>query len=376
MEYLLKTPLYNIYKDYGAKVIDFAGWALPVQFSGIIEEHQTVRTRVGVFDVSHMGEILISGKGSTEYLDYLLANEIAALKNGGVRYAHICNYNGGVIDDILVYRFDNEEYMLVVNAANIDKDLGWIRFHHQHNVNVKDISRATGQLAIQGPCSEAVLKKLASIDMDKMRYYSFEKNVVINGHKCVLSRTGYTGEDGFEIYCSHDNAAALWESIMEAGEEYGICPVGLGARDTLRLEACMPLYGHELSDDISPLEAGLGNYVKLDKGDFIGKSGLVDQEQHGVQRKLFGLEMVERGIPRNGYPVLVEGQKIGTVTSGSYCPTLQKNLALAILQTKLSTQDSALRTNIFIGQGVEVEIRGKAVKAKVVEIPFYRRQLL
>lgn len=373
MEYLLKTPLYNIYKDYGAKVIDFAGWALPVQFSGIIEEHQNVRTKAGVFDVSHMGEILISGKGSTEYLDYLLANEIITLKNGRVRYAHICNYNGGVIDDILVYRFDTDEYMLVVNASNIDKDLGWIRSFHPHNVNVEDISRATGQLAIQGPYSEAILKKLTSLDLGKVRYYSFEKDVVINGYKCILSRTGYTGEDGFEIYCPHDSAVYLWESIMEAGEEYGVCPVGLGARDTLRFEACMPLYGHELSDDISPLEAGLGNYVKLDKGDFVGKPALMAQAQNGVKRKLFGIEMVERGIPRNGYPVFLEDREIGFVTTGSYCPTLHKNLALALLQTQLSTQDSALRTNISIGQGVDIEIRGRNVKAKVVEIPFYRR---
>jgi aminomethyltransferase len=363
LENLLKTPLFDIYQKYGAKVVDFAGWALPVQFSGIIEEHQAVRSKAGLFDVSHMGEILVFGKGATEFLDYLVANEIANLKAGRIKYTHLCNQNGGVVDDILVYRLDDEEYMLVVNASNIDKDYNWIKSNAFKGISVENVSNATAQLALQGPFAQSILNKLSIFDTKEMKYYSFATDVMITGHKCVLSRTGYTGEDGFEIYCSTNEAIDLWEAIMEAGKEYGILPVGLGARDTLRFESSMPLYGHELADNVSPLEAELDNYVKLAKKDFIGKAALELQKEKGLNRRLIGLEMVDRGIPRHSYRVLMENEDVGVITTGSYCPTLKKNLAMALIKIDYSK----------IGQVVEVEIRGKCAKAVVVELPFYRR---
>lgn len=366
MDNLLKTPLYDIYDKYGARVVDFAGWALPVQFSGIVEEHNTVRTKAGLFDVSHMGEILVFGSEATNFLDYLLANEIASLKEGKIRYAHMCNHDGGVVDDILVYRFDTQEYMLVVNASNIQKDLKWIKSHAPEEVSVEDVSEVTAQLAIQGPMAENILKRLTSFETSSMIYYSFERNVVIAEHRCILSRTGYTGEDGFEIYCSPSSAVDLWEALMEAGKDFGICAAGLGARDTLRFEACMPLYGHELAEDISPLESGLDRYVRLNKQEFIGRNALARQAAEGLKKRLIGLEMVDRGIPRNGYKVLCGDRETGYVTTGSYCPTLQKNMAMAMVEAAHSE----------IGDEFYIEIRDKAVKARAAEIPFYRRQLV
>lgn len=362
LDNLLKTPLYGIYERYGAKIVDFAGWALPVQFSGVIHEHETVRTRAGLFDVSHMGEILISGKNSAEFLDHMLANEVFTLEPGKIRYAHLCNQNGGVVDDVLVYRYDENEYLLVVNAANTQKDFDWIKSYAPKDVNIENISDNIAQMAIQGPASEKIIQSLTSVNLSQIGYYSFVRNIKIAGYNCMLSRTGYTGEDGFEIYCSPENAVSLWECIIEAGKDYDLLPVGLGARDTLRFEACMPLYGHELSEEISPLEAGLERYVKLTKPDFIGKKALVKQVAYGLRRKLMGLEMLDRGIPRNGYSVLLNGERIGYVTSGSYCPTLKKNLGLALLKIQYAD----------IGRIVEVEIRGKELKAKVIGIPFYR----
>lgn len=363
MTELKKTPLSDIYKDYGGRVVEFAGWALPVHFSGVIEEHMAVRINAGLFDVSHMGEILVFGSQATDYLDYVLANEISTLKPGRIRYAHICNTDGGVVDDVLVYRLDHTEYMLVVNASNIDKDLQWLGSYAYKDVSIEDVSGATAQLAVQGPKAEPILKKLTHYDLSGMGYYSFDRGVIIADCKCIISRTGYTGEDGFEIYCSPNDAVHLWNSIAAAGEEFGLKPAGLGARDTLRFEACMPLYGHELDQNISPIEAGLKKYIKFGEGSFVGKEALMGQIERGTEKKLAGLEMVDRGIPRNGYPVMMKGKQIGYVTTGSYCPYLQKNLALAIIKAEYT----------HIGKEVEVEIRGKGAKAKVVETPFYRR---
>lgn len=363
---LKRTPLFNIYEEYGARVVDFAGWALPVQFKGIIEEHMSVRENVGLFDVSHMGEILVFGSKAAEFLDYLLANDISTLKRGKVRYAHLCNDNGGIVDDILVYKLDFDQYILVVNASNIQKDYDWIKSHvSDDNIVVENISDVTAQLALQGPKSQAVLSKLTSINLKEMKYYSFETDVLIAGYKCILSRTGYTGEDGFEIYCHPDNAIDLWNKILREGKEYNIQPIGLGARDTLRFEASMPLYGHELSEDISPLEAGLENYVKLDKSDFIGKKSLINQKENGLKRRIIGLEMIDRtGIPRNGFLVYINDNRVGFVTTGSYCPYLKKNMALALVQNDYVYE---------VGQEIFIEIRNKYAKAKIVDIPFYRR---
>ncbi len=365
MDNLLKTPLYELHKMQGARIVDFAGWALPVQFSGIIEEHQAVRTGAGLFDVSHMGEIVVFGKYSARFLEYLLANEISSLADGGIRYSHICNPDGGVVDDILVYRLGGEEFLLVVNAANIEKDLKWIKSYAPTGIEVEDVSEATAQLALQGPFAERIISKLVPDEIIGIKYYSFKRDVTIGRHRCILSRTGYTGEDGFEIYCSPDEATSLWNLLIEAGEGYNLRPVGLGARDTLRFEACLPLYGHELSEDITPLEAGIGRFVKMDKGDFIGRAALEKQLEGGLKRTLAGLEMIDRGIPRNGYTVFHKESQAGSVTTGSYCPTLEKNLALAILDINYTE----------IGQVVEVDIRGKRLEAKVVDTPFYRRSV-
>jgi len=371
VENLLKTPLFDIYNEYGGKVVDFAGWALPVQFSGIIEEHNAVRNNAGLFDVSHMGEIVVFGKDATGFLEYILSNEISSLKNGKIRYAHLCNKNGGVIDDILVYKLGMDEYLLVVNASNIEKDYKWIKQHAPEEVFVEDVSPQTAQLALQGPKALEILSKLTNFNLNSLKYYSFEREVFISDFKCIVSRTGYTGEDGFEIYCAPKDAPNLWRKILEAGKSQGAVPVGLGARDTLRFEACMPLYGHELADNITPLEAGLEKYVKLDKPDFIGKEALVEQKKNGIPWVLIGIEMIERGIPRGGYPVLVNGKISGAVTTGSYCPTVNKNLALALIDSvELSIGQSGKPIE---GQKVFVEIREKLVKAMTVITPFYRR---
>lgn len=371
MDNLLKTPLFDIYSEYGGKVVDFAGWALPVQFSGIIDEHKAVRSSVGLFDVSHMGEILVFGEEATSFLEYLLANEISSLKRGKIRYAHLCNNKGGVVDDILVYKLGNNEYMLVVNASNIDKDLKWIKQHSPKEVFVENVSGQTAQLAIQGPKALKILSKLTDFSLNSLKYYSFEREVFVSNLKCIVSRTGYTGEDGFEIYCSPKDAPDLWRSILEAGKDMGAVPVGLGARDTLRFEACMPLYGHELADDITPLEAGLERYIKFDKSDFIGKEALIKQKENGIPRMLIGIEMIERGIPRGGYPVIIDGNIIGTVTTGSFCPNLNKNLALALVDSgKIDIEENG---KIIEGQELYIQIREKPILAKTVITPFYRR---
>lgn len=371
MDNLLKTPLFNIYNEYGGKVVDFAGWALPVQFSGIIEEHKAVRTKAGLFDVSHMGEILVFGGQAVNFLDFLLANDIASLKSGKIRYAHMCNNNGGVIDDILVYKLGIDEYLLVVNASNIEKDYNWIKSQAPKEVSVEDVSQQFAQLALQGPKALEILSKLTDFNLNSLKYYSFEKDVFVSGFKCIISRTGYTGEDGFEIYCSPKDAPNLWRIILDTGKDLGAVPVGLGARDTLRFEACMPLYGHELAEDITPLEAGFEKYVKLEKPDFIGGKALAEQKLKGIPRSLVGIEMVERGIPRGGYPVVSDGEVIGTVTTGSYCPTINKNLALAYVDVKKNTIGD--KGKPVEGQEVYIQIREKNIMAKTVITPFYRR---
>ncbi|KAF0822429.1 glycine cleavage system aminomethyltransferase GcvT [Cytobacillus firmus] len=365
MSQLKRTPLFEVYKDYGAKTIDFGGWDLPVQFSSIKEEHEAVRTKAGLFDVSHMGEIEVKGTDSLKYLQKMMTNDISKLKNSGAQYTAMCYENGGTVDDLLVYKIEDDHYLLVVNASNIEKDFNWLQDHAEGNVELKNLSEDMAQLAIQGPLAEKVLQKLAGTNLSDIGFFKFQQDVDLNGRKALVSRTGYTGEDGFEVYCDAKDAAALWNEILEAGKEEGVLPCGLGARDTLRFEANLALYGQELSPDITPLEAGIGFAVKVNKeADFIGKEVLKNQIENGVPRKLAGIEMIDRGIPRHGYPVYKGEELIGEVTTGTQSPTLKKNIGLVLIK----------KEHAELGTELEVEIRGKRLKAKIEATPFYKRE--
>jgi len=362
---LKQTPLYPLYERYGAKTIDFGGWELPVYFSGIQKEHEAVREKAGLFDVSHMGEVVVSGPDALRFLQYLTTNDVSRLRAGQAQYSLMCYPDGGVVDDLLVYRLADDRFMLVVNAANIDKDLDWLHKHAEGDVTIDDISDETALLALQGPLAETILQRLTPVDLSQLPGFHFVENAQVGETKALISRTGYTGEDGFELYAAASEAIALWERLLEAGREDGLVPAGLGARDTLRFEARLPLYGQELSPHISPLEAGLGFFVKLaDKGDFIGREALERQKQHGVPRKLVGLEMIDRGIPRSHYPVYADGERIGEVTTGTQSPTFKTNIGLALIRSEYAA----------IGSEVEVEIRGKRLRARVVKTPFYTRR--
>jgi len=358
---LKRTPLYEVYKDE-AKLVPFAGWEMPVQFAGIKAEHEAVRTRAGLFDVSHMGEVEISGPDALALVQKLTTNDASKLQVGQAQYSLMCYPDGGTVDDLLVYKGE-DSFMLIINAANIDKDLEWIEKQAEGEVTVRDISRETAQLALQGPLAEQILQKLTKTDLSSIGFFRFRQDVDLDGAIALVSRSGYTGEDGFEIYLSPDDAPSTWKKILEAGADEGVVPCGLGARDTLRLEVRLPLYGHELSASISPLEAGLGFAVKLDKGDFIGRDALLKQKEEGVPRKLVGLEMIGRGIARAHYPVYVGEEEVGEVTSGTQSPTLGKNVALALIDSRYAET----------GNRVHVDVRGKRVEAAIVPTPFYKR---
>ena len=349
----------------GAKTIDFGGWALPVQFSSIKEEHEAVRTRAGLFDVSHMGEIDVKGEQALEYLQKMMTNDVSKLKVNGAQYTAMCYDDGGTVDDLLVYKYSEEHYLLVVNAANIEKDFDWLEEHIIEGVSLNNRSNEMAQLAIQGPKAEVILQRLTNTDLSSIGFFKFQADIMIAGIKTLVSRTGYTGEDGFELYTASEDAPALWKAILSAGEPENILPCGLGARDTLRFEAKLALYGQELTKDISPLEAGIGFAVKTSKeADFIGKSALLRQRENGLERKLVGIEMIGRGIPRTNYPVYKGDQLIGEVTTGTQSPTLKKNVGLALIKKEYTEMDTEL----------DVEIRKKRVQAKVIPSPFYKRQ--
>ncbi|MGI6571239.1 MAG: glycine cleavage system aminomethyltransferase GcvT [Caldicoprobacterales bacterium] len=365
MEQLQKTPLYPIYKQYGARVVDFAGWALPIQYEGIIPEHHAVREAAGLFDVSHMGEVEIKGRDSLSFLDYILTNQVSRLKNGQIQYAIMANQDGGTLDDVLVYRFSEHHYWVIVNAANRVKDINWMKQQtDRFDVQVRDISDQIAQLAVQGPKAAEILKAAAGEAAEDIRFLRFVESLPINSISCLVSRTGYTGEDGFELYVQWDDAVQLWDFLMETGRKFGLKPAGLGCRDTLRFEACLPLYGNELDEDITPLEAGLGWTVKLEKPNFIGKAALKQQLRLGIRRKLAGFEMLERGIPRSGYEVRTGDRQIGRVTTGYFAPTLGRNLGLALLDAE----------HAQTGNTIDIMIRGKAVKAVIVQMPFYTKK--
>ncbi|WHY03186.1 glycine cleavage system aminomethyltransferase GcvT [Neobacillus sp. DY30] len=363
---LKQTPLFEVYGKFGAKVIDFGGWALPVQFSSILDEHEAVRTKAGLFDVSHMGEVLVVGKDAERYINYICTNDVTKLGINQAQYTVMCYPDGGTVDDLLVYKLENEKYLLVINAANIEKDFEWMQQQARGEMVLQNISSQIAQLAIQGPKAESIVQKLTGIDLSQIRPFTFAQHVDLDGVKDVLvSRTGYTGEDGFELYLSASQAEALWVKLLEAGSEDGLKPCGLGARDTLRLEARLALYGQELLSDISPLEAGIGFAVKLNKeSDFIGKSALLVQKEAGLKRKLVGIEVTGRGIPRHGYKVVsADGEEIGAVTSGTQSPSLKKSIGLALIAVQ----------HAEVGTPVKVEIRNKLIEAVVVKTPFYKK---
>lgn len=364
MSELKRTPLFNEYQKLGAKTIDFGGWDLPVQFSSIKEEHEAVRTKAGLFDVSHMGEITVKGTDSLAYLQKMMTNDVALVKDGGAQYTAMCYENGGTVDDLLIYKKADNDYLLVVNASNIEKDFEWLTQHVFGDVEVVNISDEIAQVAIQGPLAQTVLQKLTSTDLSEIKFFKFQEDVDVAGKSSLVSRTGYTGEDGFEIYCASEDVVTIWNAILEAGEPEGILPCGLGARDTLRFEANLALYGQELSKDITPIEAGIGFAVKPNKeADFFGKTVLKQQKEEGAPRKLVGVEMIDKGIPRHGYEVFVGEEQVGEVTTGTQSPTLQKNIGLVLLKAE----------HAELGTEVEVQVRKKRLKAVVVATPFYKR---
>jgi len=361
-EGLRKTPLNAVHRRLGARLIDFGGWEMPVQYSSLIEEHRAVRQRVGLFDVSHMGEIEIRGPEALRLVNYVTTNDASQLAAGQAHYSALLYEHGGFVDDILVHKVAADHYFLCVNASNQDKDYEHIRSHNQFDCVVENAGTRYAQLAVQGPRSPETLQKLTAVSLAPIRYYHFVDGA-ISGAPARIARTGYTGEDGFEIYLSPDEAPRIWDEILNAGESFGIKPCGLGARNTLRLEAAMALYDHEIHASITPWEAKLGWIVKMDKGLFVGRAALAKQKQRGLTRQLTGFEMTGRGIGRDGYEVCIDGAGAGWVTSGGPSPTLNKNIGMCYLP---STQAEA-------GRAIQVMVRGQAVDAVTVPLPFYKR---
>ncbi|MCY4778691.1 glycine cleavage system aminomethyltransferase GcvT [Sphingobacterium sp. UT-1RO-CII-1] len=346
----------------GAKMVPFAGFNMPVQYSGINDEHETVRNAVGVFDVSHMGEFILKGENALDLIQRISSNDASKLLDGKVQYAYIPNENGGIVDDFLIYRIDATTYFLVVNASNIEKDWNWISKHNTDNVEMIDISNKTSLFAVQGPKAAEALQSLTDIELASMGYYTFEKGTFAGVENVLISATGYTGAGGFEVYVANEDAKKVWDAIFEAGASYGIKPIGLGARDTLRLEMGFCLYGNDIDDNTSPFEAGLGWVTKFNK-DFINSENLKAEKEKGLSKKLVGFEMIDRGIPRHGYDIVnAGGVKIGRVTSGTQSPTLKKSIGLGYVDLDYSKDG----TEIFIS------IRNNAVKAVVKKPPFVK----
>jgi aminomethyltransferase len=362
------TALHSIHRRMGAKMVDFGGWDMPLQYSGILEEHRAVRSHVGVFDVSHMGEIEVHGPDAGALTDYVATNAVAKLETGQVQYAGLLYEHGGFVDDILVHKIAGDHYFLCVNASNQEKDYRHIAGANRFQAKVDLASQRYTQLAIQGPRALQTLQKLTTSPLAAIGYYRFIDGVVA-GTPTRIARTGYTGEDGFEIYFAPGQSERIWDDVLDAGREFGIKPCGLGARNTLRLEAGMALYGHEIHSTITPLEAGLAWIVKLDKGDFIGRAAMLRQKQHGVTRRLIGFEMIGRGIGRDDYEVFLaaqtgsDGSPAGWVTSGGPSPTLNKNIGMCYLPAGHSKP----------GQRIQIVIRNQPVEAVTVPAPFYKR---
>jgi len=363
-----KTPLYEAHRALGAKLIDFGGWWMPVQYpTGIIDEHRVTRKAVGIFDVCHMGEVHFRGPRASEAVQRLVTADVAALPVGRACYAVACHPGGGIVDDLIVYRIAADHLLIVVNAANVAKDVAWFRQHVGTWCDVIDASDETGLIAFQGPGAEEALRPLTPTPLSSLRTNDFVETATVAGLRVSIARTGYTAEDGFELFCRTEDAARLWEALVAAATAVGGKPVGLGARDTLRLEGKLSLYGNDLTDDTTPLEAGLAWVVKFDAGDFIGRDSLLRQRAEGVRRKLVGFTVVGRGVARHGYPIFDgehDGQPVGEVTSGSPGPTVGKNIGLGYVPIRLAEPGTVIR----------VDCRGKLVDAEIAKGPFYKRQ--
>ena len=357
------TALNQKHKDLGAKMVPFAGYEMPVQYAGVNQEHFAVREKVGVFDVSHMGQFFLKGEKATDLLQYLLTNDVTKVAIGQAQYNAMPNEKGGIVDDLIVYYLEDGHWMLVVNASNIDKDWEWIQNFNTAKVEMHNISEKTSLLAVQGPLAMDTIKKLTSVDLSSIPYYSFAKGELAGCKNVLISNTGYTGAGGFELYFENQYAETIWNALMEAGKEFGIKPCGLGARDTLRLEMGFCLYGNDIDDNTSPLEAGLGWITKFTK-EFTNSVALKAQKESGVQRKLVGFEMKEKGIPRHGYEIMnASGDVVGVVTSGTQSPSLQKAIGMGYVHIDHAAENS----EVFI------KIRDKAIKASVVKTPFLKK---
>lgn len=364
MDELKRTCLFDVHQKLNAKMFEFAGWEMPLEYTSAVKEHEHVRKSAGLFDVSHMGEVEVKGDKAKDFIQYLITNDVSNLKADEILYSPMCYENGTTVDDLLVYKRGQNDYLLIINAGNIDKDYEWIvENSKKFNVETKNISDKVAQLALQGPLAEEILSKLTNQDLSQIEFYKFKQNVDVCGEPCIVSRTGYTGEDGFEIYCDKNVAQKIWNAILEEGKER-VVPAGLGARDTLRSEVNLPLYGHEISEEIPPLEAGLSIFVKLDKDDFIGKDSLKALKESGNARKLVAFELTGKGMVRGGYDVEIDGEVVGFVTTGLKSPTLDKFIGMAIIDS-----DKAR-----VGQEIGIRVRKKLVPAVIVKRPFYKKQ--
>lgn len=352
-----RTPLYDEHVAAGAKIVDFVGWAMPMSYRGIVSEHRLVRRAVGLFDVSHMGEFVLTGGDALASLDRIVTNRVGALTEGRAQLSLMVNESGGILDDLLVYRLPGR-YMLVVNAANREKDLAWVRDHARGDTQVQDVTEETALVAVQGPVAESVMGAIVDAGVATLPYYH-SAEMKTAGREALVSRTGYTGEDGFEIYCAPDDAPTVWSALLEAGSPYGIEPVGLGARDTLRLEMGYALYGHEMDETRTPVESGLLWITKLDKGDFIGRDAIARRKEEGPRERLVGFELTGRGVPRKDQGIVSGGEVVGTVTSGTYSPSLDRGIGLGYVPPGT-------------GEAVTIDVRGKGVSARIVGLPFYR----
>ena len=364
---LKRTPLNSVHRKMGGKMVDFGGWDMPVQYpAGTIEEHLRTRQHAGLFDVSHMGEIDVRGADAISFVNRLTSNDTTKLIDGQAQYSALTTPEGTVIDDLLVYRMASDHLLLIVNAGTTDKDWDWIKSHYQNeNVELQNVSADYCQIALQGPDAISILQKLTDVPLAEIKYYHFREGDV-DGVPSIVSRTGYTGEDGFEVYAAPDKAEQLWKRILEAGNfgaDDGVLPCGLAARNTLRLEAGMCLYGHEIDETTTLLEANLGWIAKLNKTDFIGREALAKQKEDGLKRKLVGFEVTDRGIARDGQDILIDSQRVGRVTSGSPAPFLKKNIGMAYVPVNVAN----------VGQRIEIDVRGKLVAAEIVSLPFYKR---
>ncbi len=358
----LRTPLYDVHVRSGARMVEFAGWDMPVQYAGILDEHEAVRTRVGLFDVSHMGEVVFRGPRALETLNGLFTNDLSKIADGQAQYGCLCRESGGIVDDVVIYRRSPLDLLVCVNAANRRKDFEWLRDGARGKADVANESDDWVQLALQGPKAQAVLSRLTRLDLGALKPFRFTQGEV-DGVRCIVARTGYTGEDGFELFCAPKDGPKMWQTLIGAGAPEGIAPCGLGARDSLRLEVAYRLYGSDMDDTTTPLEAGLAWVAKLDKADFMGKAALLEQKARGLPRKLVGFTLTDPGIARHGHDVLSDGKKVGTVTSGTRSPTLKVSVGLAYVPPSLAAE----------GSSFAVDIRGRPAAAKAVKTPFYVR---